>query len=276
MKELSLQEFNQIRDLIHNKAGLFFDEKKRYFVEKRVIRRIIHGGYPSFRDYYLVLKYDKDPNELWTLMETLTTNETYFYRHIHQLESFTEEALPLILEEKRSQGDNSLNIWSAASSSGEEIYTIAILLREKIPDFKKWRIKLFATDIDRKILQKAKHAVYDSRAVKDVPPQVLKDYFTKQDDGQFKLSSTITSMVEFQRLNLIDRSSMRQQRSKDFIFCRNVLIYFDDAARKQVVNYLYDALNKGGFIILGPSESVGRLSAAFRLVKLKKSLTYRK
>ncbi len=270
------EEFLQIRDLIHEKAGLYFDERKRYFVEKRVAKRIQASASESFRNYYRTLKYGHNNEELLHLLELLTTNETYFYRHIPQLESFAEEALPLILEEKRQQNNYQLNIWSAACSSGEEPYTLAIFLRETIPDFERWKIDLLATDLDRNILAKARKAIYDKRSIKDVPPGVLKKYFRSLDDGRYQLTSPITSMVRFQRLNLIDRSGMRQHRGKDVIFCRNVLIYFDDHYRKQVVHSLYNSLNKNGFIFLGHSESVGRISAAFQLVKFKKSLTYQK
>ena len=276
MFKLELDEFNQLRDLVYSKSGLYFDTKKLYFVEKRAERRIKEGRFTSFREYFLSLKLEKDPDEIWNLIESLTTNETYFFRHIPQLESFVEEALPLVLEKKRVKKDYHLNIWSAASSSGEEIYTIAILLKEHIPDFATWRIHLLATDIDRKILKKAKDGIYDSRSIKDVPPKLLKKYFTQLEENRYQLSAEIREMVDLQNLNLVNREKMRQQKGKDFIFCRNVLIYFDDNARKQVINYLYDALNHNGFIFLGHSESVGRLSAAFKLVKFKKSLSYQK
>ena len=154
--------------------------------------------------------------------------------------------------------------------------TIAILLNETISDLHKWKIKLLATDIDRKILNQAKAAIYDKRAVKDVPPGILKKYFMLLKDGRYQLNSTISSMVTFEYLNLVDRIEMKKHHGKDFIFCRNVLIYFDDDAKRQVVHGLYNALNQNGFIFLGHSESVGRISAAFRLKKLKKALVYQK
>ncbi|MBF0350599.1 MAG: protein-glutamate O-methyltransferase CheR [SAR324 cluster bacterium] len=276
MEKLELEEFYRLRDIIYSKSGLFFDEKKLYFVEKRAEKRMLEGGYNSFQDYYRALKFESDPNEFWALVESLTTNETYFYRHIPQMESFVEEALPLILQEKRKAGDYQLNLWSAACSSGEEIYTIAIMLKENIPDLARWKINLLATDLDRKVLAKAQEGIYDSRSIKDVPRNILSRYFKPLNNGLYQLHREIVSMVEFRRMNLVDRFAMRQERQKDFIFCRNVLIYFDDASRKMVINFLYDALNKNGFIFLGHSESVGRLSAAFRLVKFKKSLSYQK
>lgn len=276
MFKLELEEFHQIRDFIEKQSGLFFDDRKLYFVEKRVAKRIKENGFLSFVEYFRFLKFGRNSEEIASLIELLTTNETYFYRHLPQLESFVQEALPIVLDIKRSKGDNKIRLWSAASSSGEEIYTLAIMIHEQLPDIKRWKFEFMGTDIDRLILKKAKTAIYDTRSVKDVPKHVLAKYFTDLKDGRYQLKSSITSCVNFQHLNLIDRVAMRRYRGQDFIFCRNVLIYFEESSRKQVVNSLYDALNKGGFIFLGHSESVGRLSSAFKLVKFKRSLSYQK
>lgn len=276
MFKLSDQEYLQFCDLIRDRSGLHFEENKRYFVEKRIGKCFKETSFVSVRDYFRSLKYGNNQEELQHLVETLTTNETYFYRHIPQLESFAEEALPCILDEKRKKGDFQLNIWSAACSTGAEIYTIAILLREHVKDFSKWRINLLATDIDGKVLNTAETAIYDKRAIKDVPPTILRKYFKQLPDGRYELNKDISSSVTFQYLNLIDRSAMRMHKGKDVIFCRNVLIYFNDEGKRQVVHGLYNALERDGFIFLGHSESVGRISSAFRLRKFKKSLSYQK
>ena len=276
MNTLADEEFLQFRDFILEKSGLFFEEKKRYFVEKRVIKCFKESAATSLRDYYRSLKYEKNNEVLSLLLESFTTNETYFYRDIPQTETFTEEALPLVLAEKRTQNNYQLGIWSAACSSGPEIYTIAILLKETISDFHKWKINLLATDLDRKMISQAKTAIYHKRTVKDVPPGILKKYFTLLKDGRYQLNSTISSMVTFEHLNLIDQMGLKKQGGNDFIFCRNVLIYFHDNAKRQVVEGLYNNLNKNGFIFLGHSESVGRISTAFRLKKLKRVWVYQK
>ncbi|PCI30509.1 MAG: chemotaxis protein [SAR324 cluster bacterium] len=273
--KLTTSELIPIRDLVAEVAGIHFDEKKFYFVEKRVLRRMTATSSKTAKDYFRLLKLGGDVDELSELIAALTTNETYFYRNIPQLESFAEEALPLILEEKRQRRDFQLRIWSAACSSGEEPYTISILLKEHIPDYTKWRIEIIATDIDHTMLDKAKTGIYEKRAVKDVQPSLLAKYFSNQ-GSKYQVKPDVRRGINFQRLNLMDRRAMRMQTRMDFVFCRNVLIYFDDEARKQVVSRIYDSLNKGGFIFLGHSESVGKISAVFKLVKFKKSLTYRK
>lgn len=263
-----------IRDMVLQHAGLFFEEKKFYFIEKRVLKRMQATNSSSAKEYYRLLKLGGG-EEIDQLVEELTTNETYFYRNLPQLESFAEEALPMVVEEKRKKNDFRLKLWSAACSSGEEPYTLVMLLKDHLSDFSRWQIEVVGTDIDTKILAKAQAAVYDQRAVKDVTPQNLRNYFEAQ-EPRFKVKDDIRKYVKFTQLNLMDRMSMRRMQGFDFAFCRNVLIYFDEESRKRVVAGIYDALNPGGFIFLGHSESVGKLSAAFKLVKFKKSLSYRK
>lgn len=273
--KLSPEDLHPIRDLVAEKAGISFEEKKYYFLERRVLKRMQETDCTSAQDYYRILKLSSSKDEFQNLLNLLTTNETYFYRNISQLESFAEEALPLILEEKKAKGDSKIRIWSAACSSGDEPYTLAILLKEHLQDFSRWDIKIVATDIDENILAKASAGIYDKRAVKDVPPKILSKYFTAEGNS-YHVNPDIRNMVSFEKLNLMDRIAIRSFMGQDFVFCRNVLIYFHDEGRRQVVNSIYDALNKGGFIFLGHSESVGKYSAAFQLVKFNKSLSYRK
>ncbi|OGH00113.1 MAG: hypothetical protein A2600_00125 [Candidatus Lambdaproteobacteria bacterium RIFOXYD1_FULL_56_27] len=263
-----------IRDLVLATSGMFFEEKKFYFIEKRVQKRMQATNSSSAKEYFRLLKLGGG-NEMNQLLEELTTNETYFYRNIPQLESFVEEALPLVLAEKRKKGDFRLRIWSAACSSGEEPYTLVMMVKEAVADFAKWQFEVVATDLDTKILAKAQAGVYDQRSVKDVPPKVLSSYFEVQ-SGHYKVKADVARQVKFSQLNLMDRMGMRRMQGFDFAFCRNVLIYFDEESRKKVVGGIYDALNPGGFIFLGHSESVGKLSAAFKLVKFQKSLSYQK
>ena len=272
---LSFLDLIPIRDLIAETCGLFFDEKKFYFIEKRIAKRIKATNTQSAKDYFRLLKLGNDNDEIKELIVSLTTNETYFFRYLPQLESFAEEALPLICAQKRKINDYVLNIWSAGCSSGEEPYTISILLREHLPDYSQWKINIVATDIDHQILKRAENGIYDRRSIKEVTPEILNQYFTQKGD-KFEIQSFVKKDVNFKYLNLMDRREMRKFNEMDFVFCRNVLIYFDDNARKQVVNSIYDSLTNGGFIFLGHSESVGKISATFKLIKLNKSLSYQK
>jgi len=161
-------------------------------------------------------------------------------------------------------------------STGEEPYTLGIILQEMVENVRNWDIRITASDIDVIALEKAKEAVYAARSIRDVPPEYLERYFRQQADGNYKLSKNIRQMVNFEHLNLADKTEVRKRNGYDVIFCRNVLIYFDDLSRKNIVDHFYVALNPGGYIFLGSSESLGRINSAFKIKRVEGFLVYYK
>ena len=273
--KLTLDEFERFSDLIYRRTGIRFEPNKFYFVEKRIEKRMEELGISSYSQYLRLLKFG-DPNgeEFQRLIELLTINETYFFRDFSQLQAFAEHCLPLVVEKKINSGDESIRIWSAGCSTGEEPYTLSIILNEMI-DTNEWNIEIVATDIDTKALERAKNGIYDARSVKDVPRDYLKKYFINS-GSKYILKEEIKKFVKFEHSNLSDFTSIRKYRGFDFICCRNVLIYFDEISRKKVVDYFYIALNKGGFIFLSSTESLSRITTAFKLIKLGPHLVYMK
>jgi chemotaxis protein methyltransferase CheR len=272
---INSDDYSDLTDFIYKKSGIKFESKKMYFINKRVAKRVEEMKMLSVRDYLRYLKFKDTGEELQELMNLLTVNETYFFREFHTLECFAENCLPEICEEKAKNGDRTLNIWSAGCSSGEEPYTLAIIAKEMLDDSHRWNINILASDIDEVVLDKGRNAKYDDRSVKDVPDEYYRKYF-EQVGGFHRPVKEIRDMVTFEHLNLSDRMAMRQNRGFDFVFCRNVLIYFDDISRKQVVDHFYIALNKGGYIFLGHSESVSRITTAFKMKRFGSSLVYYK
>lgn len=270
-----MEDVQPILDLVEEVAGLHFAPNKLYFTEKRILSRMRATNSKSLQDYFRLVKLSEHVEELQELICALTTNETYFYRNIPQLEAFVEEALPQVIEEKQRKGDFTIRIWSAACSSGEEPYNIVLLLKEHLPNYRSWNIEIIATDIDHHILEKAKEGIYDKRQIKQVPPQILEKYFRPR-GNQYKVSRDLKRQITFTQSNLMDRREVRKFSGMDFVFCRNVLIYFNEESKKQIVNSIYDCLNPGGFIFVGHAESVGKISALFKLVKFQKSLAYQK
>ena len=273
--ELQESDLEKIRQLIFKETGMLFEKKKDYFLTSRIKLRMAALGYTSFKDYYHELIFDVNKTELQKFIEEITVNETYFFRDFPQLRGFAEKVLPRYLEEKRQRQDLSLRTWSAGCSTGEEPYTLAIIYKEMIEDFDQWDVWIFATDIDRRVLRHAKLGIYGNRSMKDTPIPYRDKYFTKTADG-WKVKDELVELITFENLNLIDRHAMRRQRRFDFIFCRNVLIYFSEDSRKKVVSYLYDALVPGGYLFLGHSESIGRITAAFELKRIDGFLCYQK
>lgn len=267
MLKLSVEEFIRLRNIIYDKAGLFFETKKIYFVKKRLEKRMREMNISDITEYINHLKFkDKYGKEVQQLLNLMTTNETYFFREDNQLNAFADHCLPEVLKRKREARDSRLRLWSAGCSSGEEAYTLGILLKEKITDMASWQVEILATDIDTDILAAAKKGQYSDRAIRFTPPYIKSKYFTPMGE-MFNLSQQVKQMVTFQHINLMDSVKMRFVKSIDFIFCRNVLIYFDEQSRRAVVANFYDSLRPGGFIYLGHSESISRINTAFNIAR---------
>lgn len=263
--KLSVEDFIRLRNIIYDKAGLFFETKKIYFIKKRVEKRMVTLEIDDLGEYCNLLKFkDKFGVEMQNLINLMTTNETYFYREDNQLKVFQEHCLKEVLETKRKTGSVRIKIWSAGCSTGEEPYTLAMLLKETIPDIVRWNIEIVASDIDTDVLKKAGEALYQKRSLRFMQPRMVQKYFTLEGED-YRVIPPVKQMVKFLHLNLVDSNKMRMIRSVDFVFCRNVLIYFDDTSRKEVVANFYDSLNPGGYIYLGHSESITRISAAFNI-----------
>lgn len=275
--DIGIDEFETLSDFVYRKAGIRFEPKKLYFLSKRIHRRMEELGIDTAFEYIRKLRFaDQDGSEFQSLINLLTVNETYFFRDFPQLLSFAEHCLPELTSRKNAQGERVLRIFSAGCSTGEEPYTLAIILLAMMEDIKKWKIEIVAGDIDQNVLVKARRGTYETRSLRDVPPEYLSSYFSKQSNGSYTLNSEVKRMVRFEHMNLAGKEAVRQQGKFDFIFCRNLLIYFDDQSRKQLVDRFYVALSPGGFIFLGSSESVGRITTGFQVKRAGGHLVYYK
>ncbi|MEW6621985.1 MAG: protein-glutamate O-methyltransferase CheR [Bacillota bacterium] len=263
--------FDKFAKLIYKKTGIYYESNKKYYVQKRLEARAELLEMDSLNEYYIMLKFSEDPSEFDKLINDLTVNETYFFRDFPQLRNFAEDVLPVFVGEK---GDRrKIKIWSAACSTGEEPYTLSIILQEMLEKPGEWEIQILASDINTEVLQSARIGLYESRAVKDVPPEYLEKHFTRRHD-KYLVNLDVKKPVSFRRINLMDDSEMSSVTGCDFIFCRNCLIYFDDESRKSVLSRFYESLNPGGFIFLGHSESVGRISSAYRVQRIGDTIVY--
>jgi chemotaxis protein methyltransferase CheR len=275
--ELPLEYFIKLRNLIYERTGISYEENKIYYIKKRLQQRMDAGGFDKVEDYIRHLKiFDPQGREFQELMNLLTVNETYFFREFSQLQVFAESCLEEITREKLAAGIRNIKVFCAGCSTGEEPYTLGIILREMLENFSAWRVLIKAVDIDENVLGAARRGVYDQRAIKDVPQAYLREYFTTPSVGEYAINPNIKDMVVFEHLNLMDRKALRYEEDYDFVFCRNVLIYFDDVSRKQVVDKFYGMLRKGGFIFLGHAESLSRISTAFRIRRLNEQIVYQR
>lgn len=275
MTMLSMEEFENLSGFVYRKTGIRFEAKKIYFISKRVQKRLAFLNIDSVSEYIRILRFnDKGGAEFQNLVDLLTVNETYFFRDFPQLQTFAENCLQEITEKKIKAGDNRIRIWSAPCSTGEEPYTLGIIMHAMLDNIDSWDIEILAVDIDRNVLNTARRGIYGARSVRDVPPEYLGTYFESVSENEHRIRSSIKKLVRFEHMNLSEKDAVRSQTGFDFIFCRNMLIYFDEVSQKQLVDQFYLSLAPGGYIFLGSSESVSRISTAFRMKRAGSHLVY--
>jgi chemotaxis protein methyltransferase CheR len=271
---ISEDDFQKFREFFYRKTGIWFEDSKRYFVDKRLIERIQATGYNNFRSYFTFMRFQASGEELQTLTNSMTVNETYFFREEYQFKCMVNCMLPEIVSRKNP--GSTIRIWSIPSSSGEEPYSIAIYLIEFWPDIERWDVEIISSDIDTGIIKKAREGRYSPRSVQHLPDRLLQRHFKRLIDGDYQISDDLRQAVEFTRVNLVDIADTRSYRGFDIIFCRNLLIYFDDLSRRQVADVFFDALNPGGFVCLGHSESMSRITSVFKVRKFPDAIVYQK
>lgn len=272
--ELSDQIFRQLTGLIYSNSGLRFEDSAKYMIRRRLSPRVRELKLDSFEKYYYYLLYHANrESELEIIFDLLTVNETYFFREERQLHAFSEEIIPLIVEEKKN--NRVLRIWSAGCSTGEEPYTIAMLccasglLRD-------WEVDIFASDISQRVIQTARRGTFGQSSFRNMPDGLQERYFEKLADNRYRINDGIKQMVTFGKVNLFDEHKTGILNEVDLIFCRNVIIYFDVEAKKKVIETFYRKLRKNGFLLLGHAESLLSLSTKFKLTHFKHDMVYQK
>ncbi len=251
---------------------MIFGETKRYYIERRIADRMAATGMRTFNAYFAHVEADR--REVEQLINIFTVNETYFYREEHQLRCLSRSLLPEIVQ-GRKPGDL-VRIWSVPCSTGEEPYSIAIWLLENWPLVDAYHIEIVGSDIDTQVLLDAQAGDYGERALSRLPPDVVERYFEPSYDSRRRLIQDLRESVKFTSANLIDPASVAAQGQFDIIFCRNVLIYFDDSSRLLAVDNLYKSLHPGGYICLGHTESMTRISKRFDLRRFEDAIVYQR
>jgi len=273
---LTHQEFTLLKDFIYEKTGIYFAENKVYLLESRLTNRLNELSFSSFEEYYYHLKYggSKTEQEITYLYDLVTTNETSFFRNPPQLDAFKIIVQKNYLDGKKPDG--TLRIWSAGCSTGEEPYTLAILMLEMLGQSNIFLpFTIFATDISTKALESAKRAVFNSYAVRNTDKSFLSRYFIEE-NGSYALRDMVKKYVAVDFLNLMDSASYRKYRQMDIVFCRNVLIYFDERGKKAVIDNLYESLKPGGYLTIGHAESLHNISRGFKPLIFPGTIAYQK
>lgn len=267
------EEFRMLRDLVNTHAGLHFGDDALVIFDRRLSERVAELQLNGFDEYYKYLRFNvRGPAELDEVIERLITTETYFFRQEYQLRSFSRELLPRLAE--ANHASKRLAIWSAGCATGEEVYTLAILVHES-GLFDGWEVRIFGSDISKYNVAFARRGIYRNTSFRTTSPEARRSYFEDTNDGA-RVRDGIRRFCHFGQLNLIDAGRASIVGRVDAVFCRNVLIYFDLRSRKTVIENLYDRLLPGGYLLLGHSESLLNVTTAFELVHLSEDLVYRR
>ena len=270
--EISADQLSRICQLLYLRTGMLFNEQKRYYIERRVADRMRILGLDSVVSYLGMII--SRPAETEALINAFTINETYFYREENQFAALSRSILPEVVS-KRRPGDL-VRIWSFPCSTGEEPYSIAIWLLENWPLVDAWHVEIVGSDIDTDVIARAKRGRYGERALARLPSDVRDRYFGPETNLEREIIDDLKESVLFSQINLIDPASVVKERMFDVIFCRNLLIYFDEASRQIAADNLFNRLNPGGFLCVGHTESMSRIDERFEMVRFPDAIVYRR
>jgi chemotaxis protein methyltransferase CheR len=272
--EMTKEERHLLADLFSKACGFVLREDLKFVAERRLAARLELLGLRDFGAYARFLKFDpRGPEELELAVDLLVPHETYFFREPAQLACFEAELVPLLAA--NNARTRSLQLWSAGCASGEEPFTLAMLLATR-PEFEGWAVEVLGTDLSKKSLTTARKAEYAATSLRSTSDERRVRFFDPLDGGRVRVKDELRGRVRFGQLNLLDASAASLLPRFDVIFCRNVLMYFDVPTRKRVVERFFDRLKDGGFLLLGHSENLLTLSTRFELVQLEGDLVYRR
>ena len=260
-------DFEQYRNLIYKESGIHFTSTNRSILESRLKERLREKGIASVKDYYA--KISGDQGELKSFLDSITTNLTRFFRNQAHFDALEHYVIPELIKIKKTSG-NTIRIWSAGCSTGEEPYTIAMLLSEILSP--PWKYEIIASDLSLKCLMTAKEGFYADSRIVGIPDAYLKKYFDKVEGG-YKVIPDLMAKIRFDYHNLNHDAG---QRNLDIVFCRNVIIYFDEAAQTAVINRFWDSMASKSFLFIGHSESLFGMDTKFEFVKTQWATLYSK
>ncbi len=275
--KISDAEFVQLRDFIYAQCGIYVADNRKYLLENRLANRLKLLNLKNFGEYYHYLQYDTNKkSELSKLFEVITTNETSFYRNPPQLKVFQDNILSDVIAEMKKKGEKRLRIWSAGCSTGEEPYTLAIIVAEVLKgELASWDVRITASDLSERVLESARKGLYNEYTLRTTPKEIVSRYF-EQDGENYRVKSELKRLISFGQLNLSDRVALKRVERSQLVFCRNVIIYFDDEMKRKVIGAFYDNLLAGGYLLIGHSESLHNITRAFKPIHYPGAIVYKK
>ena len=266
---ISDKEFQLFSELVYRVSGIVLNASKKELVKARLSKRLTKTGIETFGEYYNhVTKHDKNGEELVRLIDSISTNKTDFFRESKHFDFLNTTLLPALIEEKKKKRNKTIRVWCAASSSGEEPYSLAITMLDHFKLNEGWDLKILATDISTKVLQKAINGVYTREVLGGVPKHIIPVHFSKvpANNKCYVVKDHLKKLITYRRFNLMT-PKFPFKYLFDFIFCRNVMIYFDSETQHNLVSKFYNCLPKGGYLFIGHSETLTRKTHGFKYVE---------
>ncbi|MBO1225391.1 MAG: protein-glutamate O-methyltransferase CheR [Candidatus Scalindua sediminis] len=264
------KEFELFRRLIYKYSGIALSSSKKELVKARLSKRLTKTGIGSFEQYYkFVTKYDKSGKELVHLLDSISTNKTDFFREGKHFDFLNTKLLPTLISKKEKERNKTIRVWSAGCSTGEEPYSLAITIINHINANAGWNVKILATDISMKVLKKAINGIYKKEALKGIPREILSSHFSSiiiKNTNCFKVKDHLKKIITFRGFNLMT-SNYPFKNPFDFIFCRNVMIYFDSDTQHRLITKFYDCLPKDGYLFIGHAETLAKRTHGFKYIQ---------
>ena len=262
--ELTDKEFKLISDFIRENYGINMGEEKRTLIYSRLRSLLRQKGFDDFGSYFTYLRNDKTGEAAAVFVNKITTNHTFFMREPDHFDFLTKIALPWV--EQRFGANKDLRLWCAACSSGEEAYTLQMIVQEYFQTKPGWNLEILATDISEKVLHQATVGIYSKDSIHSIPEAWQRRYFNKYDDDNVIVSNELKKQITFRKFNLM-QAHLPFKKKFQIIFCRNVMIYFDNETRAALINRLYSAMEHNGYFFIGHSESLSNVKSPFNYVK---------
>jgi chemotaxis protein methyltransferase CheR len=267
-------EFDRLREYFYKRTGVQFADSKRYFLDKRIANLLEESGHEQFMPWFTEVRFGNDKRLEQALIGRLTVHETYFMREDYQLDCLVESVLPEVLQD--TSAGRTLKILSLPCSTGDEPYSIAISLLERWPEIADVDVEIGGLDISAESVAAARDGWYGERALQRLQPKLLGRYFGPSEGGRRRINADLREAVAFRAGNVCDTNDMRSYRDYDVIFCRNLLIYFDERSSRHAAENLFGMLRPGGFLFLGHSESMSRISSIFEPVRFESATVYQR
>lgn len=259
------EEFNELRSFIYDTFGISLADEKKSMVESRLRPILSRDGIASFSEYIAKVKRDPTRRQISELVNRISTNHTFFNRESSHFDFFTHTVIPELVKARKS-GTKEIRVWCAASSTGQEPYTLAALMMEKLgAGYREWDAGVLATDINNDVLRFAQRGIYDGSDVEQLPDVIRTRYFRRTNDGRYEVKPELRKEVLYRRYNLINKT-VPFKRPFDVIFCRNVMIYFDEPTKRSLVERFARFILPGGYLFIGSAESVPISGLPFRSI----------